>query len=542
MGIKTIFTNSTLAKYGRAIRATPREVILNRDLLSTAVLYAMSGIPLCWDQGSSSTIPSLPGFEQHFGITSSASQIKDFISLVYIGAGVGAGLSFFINDRVGRLWSLRLYMFIWILGQLIATASPNIGCLYFARIVSGFGIGPLTVVGPVSLAEIAPTEIRGLITAWFSVVLLLSLFVAAFTVYGVFSNMAATRLQYQVVWFSPCIFLALCIAASFFVCESPRWLFLKGRREEGVRTLEKLRGLPAEHPRVHQEIHDIEESIAAETEKFDGQGRFAHMKGIMKETFLVPANLRRLQQAMISYALAQLSGANLVTSYFVPILKLMGLASDNNAKRALFLSCMYSMAKFFFTVIASFFFIDALGRRRSLFIGITLQMSSDIYLGVFIKYVQQSTVNVAASQAATAFIFIHGFGYAVGLLVLPYVFAGEIWPNRIRSFGGALTQCFHWLFYYGVSAGMPSLLSSMDNWGAFIFFGGWCFVSLIYVYLMVPEIAGLSVEEIDDLFRGPWFNAYKRSKQRTVITSVESQETVEQCVTSEANTVKGAKD
>lgn len=452
-------------------------------------------------------------------------------------------------------------MFIWILGQLIATASPNIGCLYFARIVSGFGIGPLTVVGPVSLAEIAPTEIRGLITAWFSVVLLLSLFVAAFTVYGVFSNMAATRLQYQVVWFSPCIFLALCIAASFFVCESPRWLFLKGRREEGVRTLEKLRGLPAEHPRVHQEIHDIEESIAAETEKFDGQGRFAHMKGIMKETFLVPANLRRLQQAMISYALAQLSGANLVTSYFVPILKLMGLASDNNAKRALFLSCMYSMAKFFFTVIASFFFIDALGRRRSLFIGITLQMSSDIYLGVFIKYVQQSTVNVAASQAATAFIFIHGFGYAVGkslvvlsrrslngfslscwyrlvtdnrmftgLLVLPYVFAGEIWPNRIRSFGGALTQCFHWLFYYGVSAGMPSLLSSMDNWGAFIFFGGWCFVSLIYVYLMVPEIAGLSVEEIDDLFRGPWFNAYKRSKQRTVITSVESQETVEQCV------------
>lgn len=71
----------------------------------------------------------------------------------------------------------------------------------------------------------------------------------------------------------------------------------------------------------------------------------------------------------------------------------------------------------------------------------------------------------------------------------------------------------------------------MDDWGAFIFFAGWCFISLIYVYLMVPEIAGLSVEEIDDLFRGPWFNAYKRSKQRTVITSVESEETVEeQCV------------
>lgn len=45
---------------------------------------------------------------------------------------------------------------------------------------------------------------------------------------------------------------------------------------------------------------------------------------------------------------------------------------------------------------------------------------------------------------------------------------------------------------------------------------------MIYVYLMVPELSGLSVEEIDDLFKGPWFNAYKRSKKVRVITSEES--------------------
>ena len=67
----------------------------------------------------------------------------------------------------------------------------------------------------------------------------------------------------------------------------------------------------------------------------------------------------------------------------------------------------------------------------------------------------------------------------------------------------------------------------MNNWGAFIFFAGWCFLSFIYVYLMVPEIAGLSVEEIDDLFRGPWFNAYKRSKQRTIITGSETEDGIE---------------
>ena len=71
--------------------------------------------------------------------------------------------------------------------------------------------------------------------------------------------------------------------------------------------------------------------------------------------------------------------------------------------------------------------------------------------------------------------------------------------------------------------GTPSLLSHTHNWGAFLFFGGWCFITLFYVYLMVPEVAGLSVEDIDDLFKGPWLNAYKRSKRIPVIMSVEAE-------------------
>lgn len=55
--------------------------------------------------------------------------------------------------------------------------------------------------------------------------------------------------------------------------------------------------------------------------------------------------------------------------------------------------------------------------------------------------------------------------------------------------------------------GAPSLLEQTHNWGAFIFFGSWCFISLVYVYLMVPESSGLSVEELDRIFSGSWFNA-----------------------------------
>ncbi|KAH8649985.1 putative sugar transporter [Xylariales sp. PMI_506] len=506
---KSVFADSTVSKYAKAIRSAPRGLIANKQLLLTAALYSMCGVPITWDQGSSSVVPSLPGFQQYFGISTGANAklISNFVSLVYVGCGVGAALSFFINDRIGRLWSLRLYMSIWIIGQLVATFAPNLHGLYASRIIAGLGIGPLTVLGPMSIVEIAPTEIRGLLAAWFSVAMLMSLFVAVFCVYGAYTTIATSRLQYQVVWFSPTVFILFCIVASFFLSESPRWLFLVGRREEAVSTLSALRGLPSDHERVQSEMKDIEDSISKEVDE-SGSGSFV---SILKETFLVPSNLRRVQQSLLSYALAQLSGANSVTSYLVPILTLMGLAGGSTS-RSLFLSGMYSMAKFFFTLIASFFFIDAFGRRKSLFIGTSVQMLSDIYIGVYIKYKQAGPVSDGASQAAIAAIFLHGFGYAVGLLILPYVFGAELWPNRIRSFGSAMSQSFHWLFYYGVNAGTPSLLAQTNNWGAFIFFAMWCFIAFVYVYLMVPEIAGLSVEEIDFLFKGPWFNAYKRSK------------------------------
>ncbi|CAG8907085.1 unnamed protein product [Penicillium egyptiacum] len=526
MGSNGNLSEFTIVKYARKIRATPKEIVYNPRLLFSAALYACAGIPITWDQGSSSVVASLPGFQKHFGIDSGADahKISNLVSLVYIGCGVGAGLSFFVNDRIGRLWSLRLYMLVWIAGQMLATFAPNLRTLYAARIVSGLGIGPLTVTGTNSIVEIAPTEIRGLLATWFSVAMLLSLWVSVFCVYGVYQAIASSRLQYQVVWFGPCVFILGCIMASFFISESPRWLFLVNQREKAIETLVSLRGLPVDHPRVSAELREIEEDIRELNEENAVPG----IRGIIRETFCVSSNLRRLMQALISFALAQLSGANSISSYFVPILTLIG--ANNSTTHSLFLSGMYSIAKFFFTLMASFFFVDALGRRRSAFIGITIQIITDLYIGIFIKYRQQGPVSTSASQGAIAAIFFHGFGYAVGisgLLILPYIFSGELWPNRIRSFGSAFSQMFHWLFFYGVNAGMPSLLGSTDHWGAFILFASFNCLALAYVFFMVPEMAGLGMEEMDDLFRGPWFKAYKRPRKGNVLTGEEAGDKVE---------------
>lgn len=368
-----------------------------------------------WDQGQASVVPNLPGFQKHFGISSGtdAQAIRHFVSLVYLGNSAGAAASYFLNDRLGRLWSFRLYTFVYIIGQLVATFAPNVGGLYASRIITGLGIGSLSATAPMSIAEIAPAEIRGMLTSWYPTLMGLALLAATFCTYGVRLHVADGPMQFQIVWFSPCVFMALIVAVSFFVHESPRWLMLKDRQEEALEALTKFRNLPSDHPRIQQELDDIREDIRKSSDLFAQGHNTSNFMAIVKETFTVPENLRRVQQAMVLYAFPQLSGANAITSYLVPILNIIG-ASGSDA-RNIFLSGMYAMSKFFFSLITSLLLIDMLGRRKSLFIGIATQMLTDIYIAV---YVQRSEAGVdmglGASSTALAAIYLHAFGYAAG--------------------------------------------------------------------------------------------------------------------------------
>lgn len=73
---------------------------------------------------------------------------------------------------------------------------------------------------------------------------------------------------------------------------------------------------------------------------------------------------------------------------------------------------------------------------------------------------------------------------------------------------------------------LPSLLATTNNWGAFLFFAACCLIAQAYVFFMVPETAGLSVEELDAIFDRPWFQAYKSTGKITRIlegTDMENQ-------------------
>lgn len=259
-----------------------------------------------------------------------------------------------------------------------------------------------------SIVEISPPQIRGLLASWFNLTMGIGLIGATFCALGTYRHLPESKLQFQVVMFIPIIYLSLCMIGTVFIEESPRWLFLVNRRDEAVTGLARIRGMSPEDPRLQYEVSEIEADIGRTAEAVGN----ASLWTIAKETFSTSSNLRRVQQSLLTYALAQLSGANLITSYFIPIMKIVGISGGID--QSMFLSGMYGTSKFFFVLVATFLLVDVIGRRGSLFLGAGVQFFTHIYLAVYVKISQQREVSDAASRGAVAALFIHAFGYAVG--------------------------------------------------------------------------------------------------------------------------------
>ncbi|KAI0387226.1 general substrate transporter [Hypomontagnella monticulosa] len=505
-------SNSPFVKYWQAIKDSPPG-IYNRRLFLTVFVYALAGSPRGWDEGSTSAITQLKSFQNEFGITPTGSPdaVSNIVSFVNLTAGLGALLSFLINDRVGRRWSLRIYTAIVAVGALISTfAYGSLPALYVGRLVSGLGIGALTVTGPMSIVEVAPRVTRGLMTLWFNIAMLSSQMIGIFVVYGANANISdRLNLQWQTPFFVQTFIPAIAIALSFFVDESPRWLCMRGHADEGLVVLARIRGFEMDSPHLLAEFDSINTPIQLELSEYGRES----LLSTLRETFCVRSNLRRVQLTVVAYILAQMSGANSITNYLPTIFGYIGIRNDD-AK--IYSSGLYAFAKLFCCILASLFFVDAIGRRKSLFIGITIQMFCHTYLGAFLNVLgTKKSVSKDADAAAIAAIYIHALGWAVGLYSLPYLFGAELWPNRIRSFGGALSQCFHWLFLFAITKATPALLSSMNKWGAFIFFATWCLIALVYCFIMVPETSGRTLESMDRLFEHRWYEMRKYAYEKS---------------------------
>jgi len=173
--------------------------------------------------------------------------------------------------------------------------------------------------------------------------------------------------------------------------------------------------------------------------------------------------------------------------------------------------------KFVSVLLFSIFVIDFIGRRRSLMLGIILQIITLAFVGAYLgatngkttAQIEASASATAASKASIVAIYIHAVAWSIGWFSIPYLVSAEVFPIRIRSLNVSILMAFHWAFYFGCSRAMPSLLAATERYGAFVFFASICCISLCYVFFALPETAGRSLESMDRLFERPWYTVRK---------------------------------
>ncbi|CAK9441149.1 uncharacterized protein LODBEIA_P50180 [Lodderomyces beijingensis] len=293
----------------------------------------------------------------------------------------------------------------------------------------------------------------------------------------------------------------------FFAVESPRWLVRIDRNQLALRNLAKLRNLPIDHPYVLAEISDINEQVMVEKQVSSDSNFCRCIKEIFTKKSIA---YRFFMMGAMAQILGQWSGANAVTIYASKLFSLAGVKGDVGTLK---MSAALGVVKFGSAYLGAFFLVDTLGRKKSLYTGLFLQLVSILYYAIFLTVVPQATTGDTwslsssqrqASKAALAAIFLSGVGWVIGANNTSYLLGSEIFPLHIRSFAQSLVMVVHFANQYGNSKALPKMMLAMHPYGAFYLFVGDLVVYLIWAYFL-PELKGRSLESIEKIFTLPWY-------------------------------------
>jgi len=500
--------------------------ILNWRLWYGVFVFGLMGAARGLDEGLIGTSASQKSFISLFGLKDpslteqqQAQLLSNITSMVQLGSIGGALFAFFVTDRIGRLWATRQLCLVWVVGIAIflaAASNGSIGMLYAGRFIAGLGIGQTTVVAPTYLAEIAPKFTRGLCVCMFSGSVYLGIMLGYFASWGSSIHISnSSQLQWVVPNLLHIYFAAIIFVASFLAIESPRYLIKVGKHEKAAANLSRLRNLPAGHYYVQGEILDINDQLDREREATRG----AHWSGVLRELVMDPANRYRLMLSIMSQILSQWSGANSITIYAPEYFEMVGQKGQNEK---LFATAIFGIVKFVSALLCAFFLIDFVGRKRSLTIGISLQLVAMLYMAVFLlvdtNVDDVDTQTLSEKNAATGaivMIYLSGFGWAMGWNSIQYLINSEIYPLRLRAIGSSIAMTFHFVNQYGNSKAVPEMFLAMSHGGTMLFFSVVTLLGLIWAWFFLPELSGKSLEAVDAVFELPWYLIGRKGSQMT---------------------------
>ena len=422
-----------------------------------ALIAAMGGFLFGFEtaviSGAEKTIQKLWDLNSFWqGFTVASSLIGTVIGSIIVGGPV---------QQYGRKKTLLTIAILYLLSA--------IGCSYTSqwipfivfRFLGGIAVGASSVVGPMYISEISPASMRGRLAGSFQTNIVFGILVAYITNY-IFSGSGEDSWRFM-------LGIMIIPSALFYILlrtipESPRWLVLKNREAEAIPI---FKSLGTEN--IDIAISDIRASLS---EKKENLFQSKYFKPILFAVLLAMFN--------------QLSGINAIIYYAPRIFSMAGF-SDAEA----FLQPIYiGTANLIFTLLAMTL-IDKFGRKKLLIIG---SFGMILFLALTAYVFSQSEPNKMVVYYLIGFIGF--FGFSQGAVI--WVFISEIFPNAVRSQGGALGSFTHWIMAAIISWTFPIIVEGNSSGGfySFLFYALMMLAHLIFVWKFLPETKGRTLEEI----------------------------------------------
>ncbi|AES99187.1 inositol transporter, putative [Medicago truncatula] len=480
------------------------------------------------------------------------------VSTLLAGAVIGAAVGGWINDRFGRKRSIMIADTLFFIGSAIMAAATSPAILIVGRVFVGLGVGMASMASPLYISEASPAKVRGALVSLCLVWLLQS--------QNQFWSISKAILQYLtcLVWLFKIVFILqktkhtslngflitggqflsylinlaftkapgtwrwmLGVAAlpailqlllMFWLPESPRWLFRKGKEEEGKAILRKI--YPAE---------EVDEAESSEK--------------ISMITLLKTTSVRRgLYAGMGLQIFQQFVGINTVMYFSPTIVQLAGFASNQTA---MLLSLITAGLNAFGSLI-SIYFIDKTGRKKLALISLFGVVLSLVEIETYhfnntcpaftpsrggwdctrVLYMQLLPGACLISNDMTknqcqkghrswytqgcpsklGWLALIGLAlyilfFSPGMGTVPWVINSEIYPLRYRGVCGGMASTSVWISNLIVSQSFLSLTQAIGVAWTFMLFGIVAVIASSFVLVFVPETKGVPIEEVEKMLQ-----------------------------------------